>query len=51
MLPSAEKQLDDRYHASSVCRQLYDELSAYTLSLQDAEHTKVAEFVQERLDV
>jgi hypothetical protein len=85
MLPSAEEQLDDRYRASSACRQLYDELSAYTLSLQDAgflhqfadvlntpeherndmlrewakavwsiwesEHTKVAEFVQERLHV
>src|SRR5260370_7428721 len=37
MLPSAEEQLDDRYYASAACRQLYDELSAYTLSLQDAD--------------
>jgi len=37
VLPSAEEQLDDRYYASSACRQLYDELSAYTLSLQDAD--------------
>ena len=36
-LPSADEQLDERYHASSACRQLYDELSAYTLSLQDAD--------------
>jgi hypothetical protein len=36
ILPS-EEHLDDRYHASSACRQLYDELSAYTLSLQDAD--------------
>jgi hypothetical protein len=36
LLPSADEQLDDRYHASSACRQLYDELSAYTLSLGDA---------------
>lgn len=37
MLPSAKEQLDDRYHASAACRQLYDELSAYTLSLQDGD--------------
>ena len=37
VLPSAEEQLDDRYYASSACRQLYDELSAYTLSLRDAD--------------
>lgn len=37
MLPSADEQLDDRYHASSACRQLYDELSAYTWSLRDAD--------------
>jgi hypothetical protein len=37
ILPSAEEQLDDRYYASSACRQLYDELSAYTLTLQDAD--------------
>ncbi|HEY4385235.1 MAG TPA: DUF5946 family protein [Ktedonobacteraceae bacterium] len=35
-LPSAEEQLDDRYNASFACRQLYDELTAYILSLQDA---------------
>jgi hypothetical protein len=29
LLPSADGQLDDRYHASSACRQLYDELTAY----------------------
>lgn len=33
-LPSSEA-LDDRYHATVACRRLYDELSAYTLSLQD----------------
>ena len=37
ILPSAEEQLDDRYNASYACRQLYDELSAYTLSLQDVD--------------
>lgn len=37
ILPSAEGQLDERYHASSACRQLYDQLSAYTLSLQDVD--------------
>jgi hypothetical protein len=36
MLPSAEEQLDDLYYASSACRQLYDELTAFTLSLGDA---------------
>ena len=36
ILPSADEQLDDRYHASSACRQLYDEMSAYTLALRDA---------------
>lgn len=36
-LPSAEEQLDDRYNVSAACRQLYGELTAYTLSLQDAE--------------
>lgn len=34
-LPSAEEQLDDRYNASTACRQLYGELTAYTLSLAD----------------
>jgi len=36
-LPSAEEQLDERYNASYACRQLYGELSAYTLSLRDAD--------------
>lgn len=36
-LPTAEEQLDDRYHASAACRQLYGELTAYTLTLQDME--------------
>src|SRR5579872_5875250 len=36
-LPSAEEQLDDRYNASSACRELYGELSAYTLTLHDAD--------------
>ncbi len=35
-LPSAEEQLDDRYNASSACRQLYGELTAYTLSFYRA---------------
>lgn len=35
-LPPADEQLDDRYNASSACRQLYGELTAYTISLQDA---------------
>lgn len=34
-LPSAEERLDERYHASAACRQVYDELTAYTLSLRD----------------
>ena len=34
-LPSAEEHLDERYHASVACRQVYDELTAYTLSLRD----------------
>jgi len=37
ILPSADEHLDDRYHASSACKQLYDELTAYTLSLRDAD--------------
>jgi hypothetical protein len=37
LLPSTEEQLDDRYYASAACRQRYDELSAYTVSLQDAD--------------
>jgi hypothetical protein len=37
ILPSVEEQLDDRYNASSACRQLYGELTAYTLSLLDAD--------------
>ena len=37
ILPSVEEQLDDRYNASSACRQLYGELTAYTLSLRDAD--------------
>jgi hypothetical protein len=36
-LPSAEEQLDERYNASYACRQLYGELSAYTLSLRDVD--------------
>ena len=36
ILPSTEEQFDERYHASSACRELYDQLSAYTLSLPDA---------------
>jgi Family of unknown function (DUF5946) len=36
-LPSAEEQLDERYNASYACRQLYGELSAYTLFLQDVD--------------
>lgn len=36
-LPPADEQLDDRYNASYACRQLYDELSAYTVSLQDVD--------------
>jgi hypothetical protein len=35
-LPSVDEHLDERYYASSACRQLYDELTAYTLSLRDA---------------
>ena len=37
ILSSAEEQLDERYYAPYACRQLYYELSAYTLSLGDAE--------------
>ncbi|WP_052569278.1 DUF5946 family protein [Ktedonobacter racemifer] len=37
ILPSTEEQLDERDHASSACRQVYDQLSAYTLSLQDVD--------------
>lgn len=36
-LPPAEEQLDERYNASYACRQLYGELSAYTLSLRDVD--------------
>src|SRR5579859_6068897 len=36
-LPGAEEQFDDRYNASSACRQLYGELTAYTLSFHDAD--------------
>lgn len=35
LLPSADERLDERYHASAACRQVYDELTAYTLSLRD----------------
>jgi hypothetical protein len=37
ILPSTEEQFEERYYASSACRQLCYELSAYTLSLGDAE--------------
>lgn len=36
-LPSADEQLDERYSASAACRQVYGELTAYTLSLPDVE--------------
>lgn len=36
-LPSTNEQLADRYHASVACWQLYGELTAYTLTLQDPE--------------
>ncbi len=36
-LPSAEERLDERYNASYACRQLYGELSAFTLSLQEGD--------------
>src|SRR6266568_4006198 len=35
--PSVEIPIDDGFNASAECRQLYAELSAYTLSLQDPE--------------
>ncbi len=33
----SEEQLDECYNASSACRQVYTEFSAYTLSLQDGD--------------
>jgi len=36
-LPSGEEQLNDRYNASAACWQVYGELTAYTLSLHDAD--------------
>ncbi|HZD60713.1 MAG TPA: DUF5946 family protein [Anaerolineae bacterium] len=36
-IPAEEDKLDGRYNASLACRQLYSELSYYTLSLQDTE--------------
>lgn len=33
--PSDTQQIDERNNASYACRQLYDELTAYTLSLHD----------------
>ncbi|HEX7736757.1 MAG TPA: DUF5946 family protein [Ktedonobacteraceae bacterium] len=36
-LPSTNEQLVDRYNASAACWQLYGELTAYTLTLQDPE--------------
>ncbi len=32
---SEDDKLDDRYNASSACRRVFDELSAFTLSLRD----------------
>ena len=34
-LEAAETGLDERYNASRACRRLYDELSAFTLSIGD----------------
>ncbi len=34
-LDSEETKLDDRYNASYACKQLYNKISAYTVSLQD----------------
>lgn len=36
-LESTAQGLDERYNASSACRQLYANLSAFTLSLRDAD--------------
>jgi hypothetical protein len=38
-LTSDQIGLDDRFQASYACRQLYDELSAYTLTLHDLDFT------------